>query len=51
MYLQDATKGRGNKLMRRLHKSPLNMPEVDFQMLDIPTDFFSRFFGNTSEDT
>jgi hypothetical protein len=33
-----------------LHRIPLNLPEVDFQMPDIPIEKFSTFFGNTSED-
>jgi hypothetical protein len=45
MDLQDSTKGRGIQRRRRLHRSPLNLPEVDFQMPDIPIEKFSTFFG------
>jgi hypothetical protein len=50
MALQDSTKGRVIQRRRRFHRTPLNLPEVDFQMPDIPIEKFSTFFGNTSED-
>jgi hypothetical protein len=50
MDLQDSTKGTSSQRRRRLHRGPLNLPEVDFQMPNIPMEKFSTFFGNTSED-
>ena len=50
MYLQDKTKGWGNQIRRPFHKTPLDIPVVDFHMPDIPIETFSTFFGNTSED-
>jgi hypothetical protein len=50
MALQDSTKGRNTQRRRRFHKTPLNLLEVNFQMLDISIEFFSTFFGDASED-
>jgi hypothetical protein len=55
MDLQDATKGRGNQRRRRLHRTPLNIAEVDFQMPNICIENIyieniSTFCGNNSED-
>jgi hypothetical protein len=45
-----ATKGRFIQGKRRFHRTPLNIPEVDFQVSDIPIEKFSTFFENTSQD-
>jgi hypothetical protein len=50
MYFQDATNGISTQIRKRLHRSPLNLPEVYFQMLDISIEKFPTFFGNTSKD-
>jgi hypothetical protein len=49
MVLQDLEKGR-NTQRRKFHNTTLNLPEVDFQMLEISIDFFSTFFGDASEN-
>jgi hypothetical protein len=38
------------KEKRYLHRTQLNLPEVVFQMLDIPIEKISTLFGNTLED-
>jgi hypothetical protein len=48
--LQDSVKQRIVQRRRRFHRTPLNLPEVDFQMPDISIEKFSTFFGNTLED-
>jgi hypothetical protein len=50
MAFQDGMKGRYTQRRRRLHKRPLNLPKVDFQMPNISIENFSTFFGNTLED-
>jgi hypothetical protein len=50
MDLQDSIKWRNTQRRRQFHKTPINIPEVDFQMLDISIEFFSTFFGDASED-
>jgi hypothetical protein len=50
MALQDSTKGRNTQRRRRFYNTPLNLPEVDFQMPNIPIEIFSTFFGDASED-
>jgi hypothetical protein len=49
MALQDLEKGRNTQRRRRFHKTPLNLQEVKFQMLDISIKFFSTFFGDALE--
>jgi hypothetical protein len=49
MAFQDSIKGR-NTQRRRFHNTPLNLPEIDFQMANIAIEFFSTFFGDASED-
>jgi hypothetical protein len=44
------TKRRNTQRRRWFHNTPLNLPEVDFQMPNIPIEIFSTFFGDTSED-
>jgi hypothetical protein len=50
MDLQDSRKGKVIQRRRQLHKIPLNLPEVDFHMPDIPIEKIYTFFGNTSKD-
>jgi hypothetical protein len=50
MALQDSTKGINTQRRRRFHNTPLNLPEIDFQMPNIPIEIFSTFFGDASED-
>jgi hypothetical protein len=50
MALQDSTKGRNTQRRRRFHNTPLNLPEVDFQMPNIPIEIFSTFFGDVLKD-
>jgi hypothetical protein len=50
MALQDLAKGRNTQRKRRFYKTSLNLPEVDFQMLEISIELFSTFFGDASEN-
>jgi hypothetical protein len=50
MDFQDAEKRRGTQRRKWLHRIPLNMQEVDYQMPNISIEKFPTFFGNTSED-
>jgi hypothetical protein len=50
MDFQDVVKGKYTQIRRQLHRSPLNLLEVDFQMPNISIEIFSTFFGNTSKD-
>ena len=50
MALQDSSKERNNQRRRWFHNTPLNIPEIDFQMPNISNKFFSTFFGDASED-
>ena len=45
MALQDSTKGRNTQRRRRFHNTPLNLPEIDFQMPNIPVEFFLHSLG------
>jgi len=50
MALKDSAKGRNTQIRRRFYNTPLNLPEVDFQMPNIPIEFSFTFFGDASED-
>jgi len=50
MDLQDTLKGIGAQRRRWLHRTLLNLQELDFQMPDISIKNFPIFFGNTSKD-
>jgi hypothetical protein len=50
MALQDLAKERNTQRRRRFHNTPLNLPEIDFQMPNIPIEIFSTFFGDASKD-
>jgi hypothetical protein len=50
MTLQDSKKWRNTQRRSRFHNTPLNPPEIDFQMPNIPIEFFSTFFEDASED-
>jgi hypothetical protein len=49
MDLQDLIK-ETNTQRRKFHNTPLNLQETDFQMPNIPIEFFSTFFGDASKD-
>ena len=50
MVSRDASKGTTSQRRRRLHRSPLNLPEENFQMPNISMEKISTFFGNDLED-
>jgi hypothetical protein len=50
MALQESTKGRNTQRRRRFHNRPLNLPEIYFQMPNIPIEIYSTFFGDASKD-
>ena len=50
MDFQVSTKERNTQRRRRFHNTPLNLPEIDFQLPNIPIEFFSTLFGDASED-
>jgi hypothetical protein len=50
MTLQDSTQVRNTQRRRRFHNTPLNLPEINFQMPNIPIEIFSTFFEDASED-
>ena len=51
MVSRDASKGTTSQRRRRLHRSPLNLPEENFQLPNISKEKISTFFGNTLEDS
>jgi hypothetical protein len=50
MDFKDSTKGRKTEIRIPFFNTPLNLPKVHFQMLNIPIEFFSTFFGDALED-